>query len=211
MRSRSAVVVGALLLTSGLASCASGAGDDGAAEPGPTSPTSPTGETSPTSPTSEPAAPSSSGDAAPSSEAAAALEQAHAWLDAAVLPPGAVRAEARIGPFSSYIGWPCGPIEELEGFWTIPGATVADTANWLMENPTANLVTTAMAPVPDDLAIDSASVGYIPEPGAQEGIVYTIGKTSEGVAVRAQVAALTESASCPPLPDGGMYGAPGQG
>jgi hypothetical protein len=102
-------------------------------------------------------------------------------------------------------------VEELEGFWTIPGATVADTANWLRENPTANLLSTAGGPVPDDGTIDSAIVGYIPERDSQEGIVYTVAKTGDGVAVRAEVAALTESASCPTLPDGGTYGAPGQG
>ena len=80
-----------------------------------------------------------------------------------------------------------------------------------MEHPTADLITTAVGPVSDDTAIDSAIVGYIPAPGSQEGIVYTITKTDDGVAVRAEVAAQTESATCPPLPDGGMYGAPGQG
>ncbi|WP_164743532.1 hypothetical protein [Microbacterium sulfonylureivorans] len=145
------------------------------------------------------------------SEVAAAREQAQAWLEAATLPPGAVRSERRIGGFYSYTGWPCGPVEEIEAFWTIPGATVRDTANWLMKHPTADLITTAVAPVPDDPAIDSAIVGYIPELDSQEGIVYTVGKTRDGVAVRAEVAAQTDSAFCPPLPDGATYGAPGQG
>ncbi|MFJ2551433.1 hypothetical protein [Microbacterium sp. NPDC087591] len=193
MRSRSIVMVGALLLTGSLASCASGADGGGVAEPG-----------GAPAQTSESAAPTDSADAA-------ALAQAQAWLDAAVLPPGAVRSEAPIDGFGSYTGWPCGPVEELEGFWTIPGATVADTANWLRENPTANLLSTAGGPVPDDGTIDSAMVGYIPERDSQEGIVYTVAKTGDGVAVRAEVAALTESASCPTLPDGGTYGAPGQG
>jgi hypothetical protein len=79
-----------------------------------------------------------------------------------------------------------------------------------MEHPTADLMTTAVGPVADDAAIDSAIVGYIPEPGALEGIVYTIAKTGDGVAIRAEIAALTESAVCP-TPPGGMWGAPGQG
>lgn len=124
---------------------------------------------------------------------------------------GAIRSDASVGSFSSYTGWPCDPVEELEAFWSIPGATVTGTANWLRENPTADLMTTSVAPVPDDPAIDSATVGYIPAPDSQEGIVYTIAKTADGVAVRAEIAALTESAVCPPLPNGGMYGAPGQG
>ncbi|MDR7189532.1 hypothetical protein J2Y46_002358 [Microbacterium sp. BE35] len=154
--------------------------------------------------TPDPAAPSDS-------EITAAREQAQIWLDAANLPPGAIRSEETIGGFTSYTGWPCGPVEELEAFWTIPGATVSDTANWLREHPTADLITTAFAPVTDDPAIDSAMIGYIPAPDSQEGIVYTIARKGDGVAVRAEIAAQTESAVCPPLPDGGMYGAPGQG
>lgn len=195
MRSRSVLVVGALVLTISLTGCASGAADVQVTTPG--------GVSEP-SQTSESADPSESADAA-------ALEQAQTWLDAAALPPGAVRSEVSVGGFTSYTGWPCGPVEELEAFWTIPQVTVADTATWLRQNPTANLMTTAVGAMPDDPAIDSAIVGYIPEPGSQEGIVYTIAKTSDGVAVRAEIAALTESATCPPLPDGGMYGAPGQG
>ena len=103
------------------------------------------------------------------------------------------------------------PVEELEGFWTIPNTTVHETANWLRENPTADLITTSFTPVPDDPTYDSAIIGYIPAPDSQEGIVYTIAKKADGVAVRAEIAAQTESAFCPPLPDGGMYGAPGQG
>ena len=146
-----------------------------------------------------------------SSESAAALEQAQAWLDAAALPPGAVRSEKSIGGFNSYTGWPCGPAEEIEAFWTIPGATVPATANWLMENPTADLMTTALSSVADDPAIDSTIVGFISEPGAQAGMVFTIAKAADGVAVRAEIAALTESATCQPLPDGGTWGPPGQG
>ncbi|WES63950.1 hypothetical protein P0L94_15960 [Microbacter sp. GSS18] len=145
------------------------------------------------------------------SEVAAAREQAQAWLDAATLPPGSVRSDTAISGFYSYTGWPCGPVEELRAYWTIPGATVSETANWLIEHPTADLVTTAFAPVADDPAIDSTTVGYLPAPDSQEGIVYTILRRSDGVAVRAEIAAQTESAVCPPLPDGATYGAPGQG
>lgn len=128
-----------------------------------------------------------------------------------MLPPRAVRAEGNVAVFSSYTAWPCGPYVQLEGFWKIPGATVSGTANWLRQHPTANLITTAVGPMPDEPAIDSATVGYIPEAGAQEGVVYTIQKLPDGVGVRAEVAAATAVATCPPLPDGGVYGAPGQG
>ena len=161
-------------------------------------------EESASSETRAPATPLASTDAA-------ARARAQTWLDAAALPPGAVRSEASLGGFDSYTGWPCVPVEELEAFWTIPGATVHDTADWLIENPTADLMTTAVGPVVDDPAIDSATVGFIPEPVAQEGVVYTILKTDAGVAVRAEVAALTESAACQTLPDDGTWGAPGQG
>lgn len=141
----------------------------------------------------------------------AAREQAQTWLDAAALPPGAVTADAGVASFSSYQGWPCGPVAELEAFWLIADATVSDIANWMIENPTGDLISTAVGSVPDDPAVQSTIVGYIPVEGAQEGIVYTVEKTQKGVAVRAEIAAQTDSASCPVLPDGGLYGAPGRG
>lgn len=195
MRYRPALAVGSLFLAFAMTSCATPGPGSGLATP--------VAISEPTE-TPEPTAPSDS-------EVAAAREQAQAWLEAANLPPGAVRSDEPIAGFNSYTGWPCGPVEELEAFWTIPGATVADTANWLREHPTADLITTAFAPVTDDPAIDSAIVGYIPAPDSQEGIVYTVARKGDGVAVRAEIAAQTESAACPPLPDGAMYGAPGQG
>ena len=140
-----------------------------------------------------------------------ALEQAQAWREAANLPPEAISADSSVARFSSYTGWPCGPIEELEAFWEIPGATVTGTANWLRENPTADLISTAGPLDREDPTIDSATVGYIPTADSQEGIVYTIAKIDGGVAVRAEIAALTESAVCPTPPDGGIWGPPGQG
>lgn len=142
----------------------------------------------------------------------AALAQAQEWLDAANLPPGAVRTDTSPGRFNSYTGWPCGPYEQLEGFWVVPDTTVVDAANWLIDNPPADLVTTNFAPATEERGpIDSATVGYIPTAGAQEGIVYTLAKKDGDVAIRAEVAAQTDTATCPPLPDGSMYGAPGQG
>ena len=194
MRCRSALVVGTFLLAFSLTACATAAA--GGAIVTPVVMTEPSETREPT---------------ASDSTDAAAREQAQIWLDAAVLPPGAVRSDTPVGGFNSYTGWPCGPVEELEAFWTIPVATVRDTANWLIEHPTADLITTAVGPLPNDPAIDSAIVGYIPASDSQEGIVYTIAKTADGVAVRAEIAALAESAVCPPLPEGDMYGAPGQG
>lgn len=142
----------------------------------------------------------------------AALTQAQAWLDAANLPPGAVRTQTPSVSFTSYTGWPCGPYEEVEGYWVISNTTVVDAANWLIENPTADLITSNFALTSEESgAVDSATVGYVPAPEAQEGIVYTLAKMDDGVAIRAEVAAQTDAAMCPPLPDGGTYGAPGQG
>lgn len=141
----------------------------------------------------------------------AAEEQAQAWLVAAALPPDAIRASAATGAFHSYQAWPCQPVATLEAFWTVPYATVAETANWLMANPTADLVSTGVGPVPEDAGIDEVNVGYIPADGSQQGVVYTVAKRNDGVAVRAQIAALTDSSVCPSLPPGTSLGKPGQG
>lgn len=193
MRLRSLSTVGVILLAcTALAGCASGTGT---ADPG-----------------AGPAPLATSESPAPSAGEAAALAQAQAWLDAANLPPGAVRVEKSPVRFDSGTTWPCGPYEELVGYWTVPGMTVVDAANWLAQNPTADLVTTLPAPVSDEWGpVSSATVGYIPAVGAQEGVVYTLAKMDADVAVRAAVAAQTDTATCPPLPDGSMYGAPGQG
>jgi hypothetical protein len=189
MRWRSTLLVfGVCLLAVVASGCASTTGDGDAPEVAQTADTTPT---------------DTSGDAA-------ARAQAQAWLDAAVLPPGAVSSQVGGADFLSYQAWPCQPVEELEAFWTVPGMTVTQATNWLIAHPTADLITTAGGPVPEG-DVDAASVGYIPGQGAQEGIVYTVAKMTDGVAVRAEVAALAEDAVCSTPPGGGMWGAPGQG
>ncbi|GAA2573226.1 hypothetical protein [Microbacterium binotii] len=193
MQIRPLAAPGVILLASVLlAGCASGAtaANDGAA---------PTPAT--TSASSE-----------PSAGEAAALAQAQAWLDAASVPPGAVRLEKSPIRFNSGTAWPCGPYEELRGYWLVPNTTVAAAGTWLLDNPPADLITTHLGPLAEDgPGFDSAIIGYIPAEGAQEGVVYTLAKTDADVAIRAAVAAQTDTATCPPLPDGSMYGAPGQG
>jgi hypothetical protein len=148
----------------------------------------------------------------PSAGEAAALAQAQAWLDATSLPTGAVPLEGTPPRFDSFTSWPCGPYEELKSYWLVPATTVADAGNWLLGNPPAGLITTHFWPLAEDgPGSDSAIIGFIPTEGAQEGVVYTLKKMDADVAVRAEVAAQTDIATCPPLPDGGMYGAPGQG
>jgi len=134
MQRHSLVVPSAVMIaTIALAGCASGA--NVAAGSG-------NGQVSAPVESSEPVVPAA-GDAA-------ALTQAQAWLEAAILPPGAVRAETPTGRFNSYTGWPCGPYEELKAYWVVPDTTVVDAANWLIENPPADLVTTAFVPVSEE-------------------------------------------------------------
>lgn len=190
MRRRSALILSlsALLVLTG---CATDAGDDAAA---------PTSE-----PTASPSVETSGVDAA-------AEQQAQAWLDAAVVPPGAVRVADSPASFHSNQGWPCRPVAELEGYWTLADSTVAGAANWLRENPTADLVSTAGgSPWEEDPNLDGVLVGYIPADESQQGIVYTVSKAESGVAIRAEVAALSASATCPSLAPGEMWGKPGQG
>jgi hypothetical protein len=89
--------------------------------------------------------------------------------------------------------------------------SLPDVANWLQEHPPGTLISTRHAPVSDNPDITSTAIGFIPAEGAQQGIVYTIEKMPDGVAVRAEIAAQTSTATCPPLPDNGQWGAPGQG
>lgn len=190
MQRRSALIIGlsALLLLTG---CASAAGDASSA------------------PTSEPTV---SQSPEPQGVDAAAEQQAQAWLDAAVVPPGAVRVSDSPASFNSYQGWPCQPVAQLEGYWTLADSTVAGAANWLRENPTADLVSTAGgAPWPEDPSLDGVLIGYIPADDSQQGIVYTVAKMDSGVAIRAEVAALSASATCPSLAPGEGWGKPGQG
>lgn len=190
MHRRSALVIGlsALLLLTG---CASAAGD-GSAAPNST-------------PTASPSVESQRVDAA-------AQQQAQAWLDAAVVPPGAVPVADEPVSFNSYQGWPCRPVAELTGYWTLADSTVAGAANWLRENPTADLVSTAGgAPWAEDPNLDGVLIGYIPADDSQQGVVYSVSKMDSGVAIRAEVAALSASATCPSLAPGETWGKPGQG
>ena len=143
---------------------------------------------------------------------AAAQQRAQAWLEAAIVPPGSVSVVESPGPFMSWQGWPCQPVAELEGYWTLADWTVVEAANWLKANPPAGfLSTSAGPPIEEDPSYDSATVGNIPAEGAQEGIVFTVLKKEAGVAIRAEVAALDAAAVCPSLGPGEMWGAPGTG
>jgi len=148
---------------------------------------------------------------APATPDADAIAQADAWLEAVVLPAGAVPSGDGTSGFSSYTGWPCAPIAERQAAWLIPDAGVVDTTNWIREHPPAGLVSTAIGPYPDDIPSDSAITGFTPENRSQQGVVLTVERRGGGVAVRAEVAALGATSVCPPPPDGGEWGLPGQG
>ncbi|WP_438353437.1 hypothetical protein [Microbacterium sp. CJ88] len=144
-----------------------------------------------------------------------AAQQLQAWIDAATaaLPPGAVPAEDAPAAFHSYYGWPCQPALQKDVYWTLPDSTVAATANWLNAQSIPGLVgtTSGRPPIPDDTDYDAAGAGYAPADRTQQGVVFTVAKMTGGVAIRAEVAALTASAVCPSLAPGEMMGLPGQG
>jgi hypothetical protein len=171
----------------------------------------PAGTPAPAAATTPEPTPSPSGVIPSGSHDEQAQAQAQAWLDDISLPPGTTAATSTVASFLSYTGWPCGPVSELEAFWLVPDATLSDTADWLDEHPADGLVSVWGDQRPDGMNSEGMALGYIPEPGAQEGIVYTLLTVPDGVAVRAEIAAQTAEASCPELPDGAQYGAPGMG
>lgn len=196
MRRRSTLVLGSVLAVFALlgTACASDPSD----LPGGPAPSSTADPDAANGPTTE---------AAEATDAAAEA-QAQAWLDAAAVPPGAVPTDDSIA-FGSYQGWPCTPVATRERVWTLADATVASATNWLREHPTADLVSTAVGPPLDEGSpVDGAIVGYIPVDESQQGVVFTVQNVGDGVAIRAQVAALTQTATCPP---GQTLGKPGQG
>ncbi|MDE0547450.1 hypothetical protein [Microbacterium sp. C7(2022)] len=140
-----------------------------------------------------------------------ARAQAHAWLDDVSLPPGATDAAPNAAALNSYTGWPCGPVAELEAFWLVPDATLRETAEWIDANPAGDLMSVWGEHRPESMNYDGMMLGFIPEVGAQEGIVYTLTTAPNGILVRAEVAAQTSDASCPELPEGELYGPPGMG
>jgi hypothetical protein len=172
-----------------------------AAEPAPVMPDPPA-----TSGTPVPDSPVESSDPA-------ARERVEGWLAAAALPPGAERISdaPEHGLFHSWYGWPCTPVEELDAYWTIDGADVGTTVTWLSENPTPGMVVPVPIILPPGDEVSDVSIGQVPEPGVQEGIVYSVAKADGGVVVRAQMAALAANATCPSLPPGTEMGGVGQG
>lgn len=154
--------------------------------------------------TGENASPTPTEDAVVDAEAEAL---AQSWLDGAVLPPGAVASETTPASFLSYYAWPCQPMVERTAYWTVEGSTVAETANWLKQNPTGGLVVTTPGPIAEDTDYDEATVGNASAYDSLEGIAYTITRTADGVAIRAEIGVIPAGSECPE----GNWGGPGQG
>lgn len=132
---------------------------------------------------------------------------AQSWLDGAVLPPGAVASETAPASFLSYYAWPCQPMVERTAYWTVEGSTVAETANWLKQNPTGGLMVTTPGPIAEDTHYDEATVGNASAYDSLEGIAYTITRTAYGVGIRAEIGVIPAGSECPE----GDWGGPGQG
>jgi hypothetical protein len=141
---------------------------------------------------------------------AEARERADAWLDGAVVPPDAisVRSAPDATPLltQSYYAWPCSPTMQATGYWTLEGATVAATGTWLGQHPTADLIVTTPLSLLEGTEIDALTVGNSSTENPLEGIAFTVARTPTGVAIRAEVGAVPESATCPQ-----NVGGPGQG
>lgn len=137
------------------------------------------------------------------------------WLENAVMPPGTVRSDSiRETAFATTgYSWWCSPMVERTGYWTLDGAGVVETANWLSAHPTADLMSPVVNPYDEELSgdVDAATIGNVPEPGSLEGIAYTVAKTRDGVAIRAEIGVMPEGAVCPTPEPGVTLGGPGQG
>ncbi|MGM7665548.1 hypothetical protein [Microbacterium sp. A93] len=162
----------------------------------------------------EPSAVPSASDFDPALDTAAAAK-ADSWLEGAVLPAAAVRVEesgqATLPSFYSYQGWPCSPMEIRTGYWTVEGADLVETANWLKEHPTADLIVTVPTLIAEGTQTDAVTLGNASDFDSLEGIAYSVVRTDHGVAIRAEIGVFTETTVCPSLPPGHSYGGPGQG
>ncbi len=197
MRTRGGIVlVGVAVLGVAVSGCAS----------------APTAAPTSTATSSSGNAPSST-PSAPSSEETEAQQRADTWLETTPTPPGAVRSDESPSPLFdiSYQGWVCAPTLTTTGYWTLDGMSLGDALVWMRSNPTPGLTTVNAGMLPVDDSADVVTMGVTPAPESQEGVVLTFVKTPTGAAVRAEVGAMTASATCPPPPDGGEWGHPGEG
>ena len=96
---------------------------------------------------------------------------------------------------------------ERTAYWTVDGSTVAEAANWLAQNPTGGLMVTTSGRIAQDIDYGEVTVGNASAFDSLEGIAYTITRTAEGVAIRAEIGVIPAGSECPE----GNWGGPGQG
>lgn len=149
-------------------------------------------------------------------KASSAGEQlkAQSWLDDALLPPGAVRSESATATTGGWgtetYRWWCSPTETIEAYWTVPGTTVNAAATWMSTNPGPDFIVPVPFKVfPEGSEVAVAALSNIASLDSLEGIICTISKTDDGVAIRAIIGVIPETATCP-SPSTGL-GAPGMG
>lgn len=143
----------------------------------------------------------------------AANKRAQAWMTGLALPAGAVSVPSNPSPTLSIqqTEWWPKPMVVSTGYWTLAGSTVASATNWLTSHPTLDLIVPTQDILLEEDDIDMATVANVPHRDALEGIAYTVAKTSDGVAIRAEIGAMPGSATRPTLAHGAFPGGPGQG
>ena len=129
------------------------------------------------------------------------------------MPPGAIRVEE--SPSStfdlSYQGWWCSPMATSLGYWTVEGMSMVEVSNWLIEHPVPGLNSTRTSPLIVSEAADVVTLGNVPERDSIEGIAFTVVKSGEGVAIRAEAGVIPETTVCYTPDPGEELGSPGEG
>ncbi|MEO6944784.1 MAG: hypothetical protein ABI053_08740 [Lacisediminihabitans sp.] len=137
---------------------------------------------------------------------AASMAAAQARLDSAAVPaqataqsvkPDAVAEKLNMKPF-------CDPQAVAVGFWTVPAMSVTELMDWLRANPSPGMgVSSTSGPVEGAAGsihdgIVTETVGGMP---ADNGLVFSIAPTADGVAFRADAIVIPADATCPePVP-----------
>ena len=142
---------------------------------------------------------------------AASLAAAQARLDNAVVPAQATAQTVRPDAVPEKLNMTpiCDPQAVAVGFWTVPGMSVTELMDWFRANPSPGMgVSSSSGPV--EGASDSVHDGTVTETlggaPADNGLVFTIVPTAEGVAFRADAIIIPSDATCPtPTPGGAIW------
>lgn len=195
-----AIAVGAVLVVTSIAGCASRPGSIGSA---------PTSEAT----VAAPVTPEPSLSPAPDPAADA---RAQAWMDSLPVPPAAKRVED--SPSSSFsmisTAWLCNPTIVKDAYWGVDGMSLPETTRWMSEHPAPGLFSSLYGPISDDRTSPGAmtSFGLTPQENDPfQGIFVVIAQTEHGSAIHAQAGTYPESAVCPTPEPGTSFGGLGQG